>query len=139
MEKKISDLQVGDEVIISHTFKKDCISTVERLTNTQIVVKGISCKFNRESGSEVGGDKWSRHRISIATEERINKIKDRYQSEVARKYVQKLYDYWDSLPMDARLKIGDVINHINHYVEDKLEDELNEYIKTTLNINNGKD
>ena len=57
-------LEVGDKVILrGRTLSQSLVTSVERLTKTQIILKHTSTKYNRNNGDEVGGNSWSSYSI----------------------------------------------------------------------------
>lgn len=77
--KKISDLQPGDRVIVAYGWNTDSVATVDRVTKTQIILKDGS-RYN-SAGRKIGGDKWSRNHISVATEDRLAAVKLKHRNK----------------------------------------------------------
>lgn len=74
--KHISDLQVGDKVFIQSRYGQS-LDEVARITKTQVILKSSESKFRISSGTVIGGDSWSTSRISHATDEEIQKFKQK--------------------------------------------------------------
>lgn len=71
--KKLKDLQVGDDVIVTGMFCKR-ISKIEKVTKTQIIVGNT--RFRKDSGWQCGSDRWNNETISVPTEKQIVEIKE---------------------------------------------------------------
>ena len=82
------DIEVGDEVIMSHRggwHSQLSLAIVTRLTPTQIIIGG-GMRFRRKDGREVGqGDAWDwnilhhatdKYRAQLAEQKRENAVKD---------------------------------------------------------------
>ena len=61
MKNDFKSLEVGDQVIVRRSHNHDTISTIERLTKTQIILKNSGRKYKRKTGSLIGGSSWSYH------------------------------------------------------------------------------
>ena len=81
---ELKDLQAGDKVIIRNRWN-DRIGTIERVTKTQIIVNG--CKFRREDGSQINGDRWTPYRIAALTEEELRRIQKQNKKEKMKRYI----------------------------------------------------
>ena len=76
MKEWLNDLKPGDQVILgssAHT-GVDSIGKVERLTKTQIVIKGSSIRYRRIDGRRIGASCWYESWICQATQEKIAEI-----------------------------------------------------------------
>jgi len=70
----LDDIKVGDEVVVDAAmYRLDRITTVERLTKTQIILCDSTSKFQRTTGWMIGGG-WQPSRILEPTEERKQKV-----------------------------------------------------------------
>jgi hypothetical protein len=65
----LDGLKEGDEVVLVSHHARRRIARVARVTKTQIVVGAVGMKFRRQDGRMVGGDAWTRSRISKPTPE----------------------------------------------------------------------
>lgn len=103
MEKKISDLQVGDKVIL-HCRYYDKVSVVSRLTNTLIIVEGT--KYRKENGLA-----YERHNytsIDIATQDKIDAINAK---KLRNDLIYKIQKFnFHSLSMDKLQQIDKIIS-----------------------------
>lgn len=96
----LQNLKAGDPVIVSggsSGYKTDRIMTVERVTPTQIKVKGVTCKFRKDGGKEIRKpDRFSWYRRLLeATPEAVSKIRksekhSALQFDIARIGLKKL-------------------------------------------------
>lgn len=101
--KELKDLVVGDKVVVTlqqFTTTKVCISKVERLTKTLIIVNGI--KFRRCNGRRVA-DTYGCCYIKVASEEEIKKVEEETDRLRLAKNLRE-YNYY-SLPLEKLKKI----------------------------------
>lgn len=74
--KHVEKLRVGMPVVIEDKGReKRILSEVERVTDTQIVIKGFTTKFRRKDGTEVGGTSWSALCIIDATPAEMQRMR----------------------------------------------------------------
>ena len=76
MNEWLNKLEVGDTVILSHGHNRHSLMKIERFTKTQIVLDGISLKFRRDDGYQVGGLAWCMSCLREATTEMVAVIKE---------------------------------------------------------------
>ena len=102
--KELKDLQVGDEVIVRRRFSKK-VATVEKVTATQILVKGV--RYYKKNGREVGGDTWTSRYISIPKEGEIAKVRE----DTIRKEIEYFFNGTgiDSLSFNKVQQIYNII------------------------------
>ena len=67
MNSDLSEVTVGDEVLILGFPHSRELQKVTRATKTQLTVANI--RFNRNDGSQRGGTRWDRSRIYVPTAE----------------------------------------------------------------------
>lgn len=72
-EKQISDLQVGDEVLVHSTHRIEHIDKITKTTDTQLCINDI--KFRKDDGKQVGLSKRDVGYITIPTEEDRKRVK----------------------------------------------------------------
>ena len=77
MNEWLNKLEVGDTVILSHGHNRHSLMKIERFTKTQIVLDGISLKFRRDDGYQVGGLAWCMSCLQEAKPERLAEIKQK--------------------------------------------------------------
>ena len=72
----LETLKPGDTVIrsVSGMGRHSTVEVVERLTKTQIILKGISIKYRRKNGWSIGGSQWNTSALVEATPERIERV-----------------------------------------------------------------
>ena len=99
-------LNVGDKVVIDGRYGHQTLTTVERLTKTQIITsKG---KFRRSDGFSVGGDLWARELLREATPERIARI---HEKEMRAGIIYKITRLdLHSLSTDKLQQIRDILD-----------------------------
>jgi len=98
---EVTDLKVGDKVIElggGGLGSYDAVSTVDRLTKTQIITKSDH-KYRLSDGSGFSGAHWQRGLIVEPTQERIATIR---QANLARTFGH--YD-WKKLPLETLVAI----------------------------------
>lgn len=72
----LGKLKVGDMVIVSGGSMRLCtVDIVERLTKTQVIVKGMSQKYSRKNGGAIGGYSYYSTYLNQANDAAISKIK----------------------------------------------------------------
>ena len=71
--KELKDLVAGDEVLDTGTRHRR-IAKVDKVTKTQIVID--NARFRRDSGWQIGSDRWNVRRISVPTEKEISDVKE---------------------------------------------------------------
>lgn len=86
--------KVGDKICVSNGMSKN-IYSVERVTNTMVILKHYKLREYEDSKGEiyfreVGGDTWSRNSFSIATPEDYKKIKTKNNIYKLQKIVSEL-------------------------------------------------
>ena len=114
MEKHISEVNVGDKVILrNRSGRKICV--VERLTKTQIVLKDGMGKYRKSDGYLVGRGDWDFSDIIPATEELIDGI---LQSDEIRQKRHKINNFIRKVKVgglsESQLDIIlDAINQVN--------------------------
>ena len=92
-------LKAGDKVIINSTFYDDRVETIDRITNTQIVIG--SSKFKRTNGWQTGDNIWSKTRLSIGTPEKIAEIEHKQRMNAIRSYVTKHLNEFNDAQLEA--------------------------------------
>lgn len=110
-ENWLNTLKVGDKVIVSSSFVES-IDVVERLTKTQILLKNTYKKYRRNSGVEISGDKWNFTRLYEATEEAVNKIREKNKRKILINRINSLNLYL--LTTDVLEQIDSLTNDDNH-------------------------
>lgn len=90
MSNWLEQLKPGDKVIVSGlgTFGSKAVCIVERLTTTQIILCGISTRYRRNSGDEVGGDIWNRSYLMEATPHAIQEIREKTERNKAIRAIE---------------------------------------------------
>ncbi len=71
---EFEQLKVGDEVILRRQFHADAAVKIDRITATQICAS--HWRFNRDTGRQIGGDRWSKVHLKIATPEGLSAIRE---------------------------------------------------------------
>jgi len=74
MNTWLSGLQVGDRVIVEQRWQHSKVDTVERLTQTLIVLQGGE-RFRRADGTAVGSDTYSTFMLCEPTQKALDEIK----------------------------------------------------------------
>lgn len=92
-------LKAGDKVIIKSTFYDDRVETIDRITNTQIVIG--NSKFKRTNGWQVGDSIWSKTRLLIGTPEKFAEIEHKQQMNAIRSYVTKHLSEFNDAQLEA--------------------------------------
>ena len=80
-------LKAGDKVIINSSFYDDRVETIDRITNTQIVIG--NSKFKRTNGWKIGDNIWNKTYLSIGTPEKIAEIEHKQRMNAIRSYITK--------------------------------------------------
>lgn len=112
----LSNLKVGDKVVVYTNFCDDQILEVVRLTKTQILVGKEEMRFSKKDGMLVGGGAWSTTHIREAEEKEVEKIL--YNQEV-KKLLKKLHSInFNTLPLS---KIKKILNLVSKEVEDEIK------------------
>lgn len=76
----LADLKTDDKVAVQGRIR-DCIDTVLKVTNTQIVLKNGD-RFNRTTGYSIGSGSWNSAQITPVTDEiRIEVLLRKYKSQ----------------------------------------------------------
>ena len=80
MSKWLENLTPGDTVIVSGSGSAatNYTTTVERLTKTLVILNPHGTRYNRNTGSEVGGDRWHSKHIIEPTVERVAAIRAKH-------------------------------------------------------------
>ena len=92
-------LKAGDKVIINGTFHDGRVGTIDRITNTQIVIG--NSKFKRTNGLQIGDDRWSKTYLSIGTPEKIAEIEHKQRMNAIRSYVTKHLNEFNDAQLEA--------------------------------------
>ena len=92
-------LKAGDKVIINSSFYDDRVETIDRITNTQIVIG--NSKFKRTNGWQIGDNIWSKTRLSIGTPEKIAEIEHKQRMNAIRSYVTKHLNEFNDAQLEA--------------------------------------
>jgi hypothetical protein len=99
----LEDLKPGDEVACWHDYHSNPhIETVDRITNTQIVIRGM--KYNRSSGRRIGGAAYGNGRIAVAETKHYEAVERRSLQEKAR------VTRWDLLPLTTLREVSALID-----------------------------
>ena len=102
---ELENIKVGDKVIVGRGYVSDLICNVERITKTQIIVNGR--RFSKKNGRLVGGDVWSCDRLTIATDEKIEKLKRDKRRRTLKLYLQSVN--WDVLSIESLTSISELV------------------------------
>lgn len=107
MEKKLSDLVIGDKVIVSFCGDK-IISTVDKVTDTLIFVNGTSYSKNDGVSIYFGRNDYT-DRIEVATEEKNQMIeKNKLKDEI----INEINDFdFDSLNYEQIKQMHQILNN----------------------------
>lgn len=116
----LKDIKAGDKVIVYPTWGDKYIGEVERVTNTQIIVKKEG-KFRKSDGCAVGNDKWNRTFIQATTQEEIDKL---YADRMKKKQVSYIRDIVRD--HDFQFMPSDVINSIYFILKKQEESNFDE-------------
>lgn len=76
MKDNIQDLESGDSVVVCEPKAKYTLTTVDRVTNTQILVNGR--KYRKLDGSEINGIAWKYTFIKAPLQ--VNQMEETYLS-----------------------------------------------------------
>lgn len=78
MNKWLEDNKVADEVIIQRGGygRHSSIECVERLTKTQIIITGVSTRYMRSDGNQIGGSSFHGAWLKEGKPELIAKVKE---------------------------------------------------------------
>ena len=102
---ELENLKIGDWVIISGTYRKDKIATVDNITRRYIDVAGT--KYSKINGFECSFS-YGSTRIHPATEEDVKRIKEQNRKDMYARFL-KGRD-WNSYPIEVLEKVIEVIN-----------------------------
>lgn len=103
MIENFDSLKVGDKVIIYGRNKSKRISTIDKITKTQIVIGNL--KFRKSNGIQVANDTWANKCIGIASKEIIEKIEREQNIRDMRIYIEKCLDSLNYNQLEAIYKI----------------------------------
>lgn len=107
--KTLETLQAGDRVIyyFGRWQSTASVERVEKITATQIVVKGT--RFRKATGRAVG-DHYDRPRIKVGTEEEMQKVKAAYLQKVLSEKMKR--HTWSEVPLPALRKIDEILKDL---------------------------
>ena len=97
----LDSLKPGDRVIISGRWQ-DGISTVDRLTKTQILLKNGS-RYRKKDGGLVGADSYNSSQLYSPSEKRVNDIRHRKACEKIDKMA------WKMLTLETLTKVLELV------------------------------
>ena len=123
MKNDFKSLEVGDQVIVRRSHNHDTISTIERLTKTQIILKNSDKKYKRKTGSLISLSSWSYdiEYLIIADKEKIEALKS---AQEKRKCVSFLTSYeWDKFDLEFLREMIALLNLKQNCVHDKAKSE----------------
>ena len=123
MKNDFKSLEVGDQVIIRQSHNHDTISTIERLTKTQIILKNSDKKYKRKTGSLISLSSWSYdiEYLIIADKEKIEALKS---AQKKRKCVSFLTSYeWDKFDLEFLREMIALLNLKQNCVHGKGKSE----------------
>lgn len=104
MKNFIDDLKPGDTVIVSRSHHPSTLSTVVKLTKTQIILSSGS-RFRKKDGWGVGGDRWCTDRLEEATPEKVSKIQ---RMRLAQKLATTK---WYDLELNTLRKVAEILDN----------------------------
>jgi len=96
----LDSLKPGDRVIVCGRWANS-LRTVERLTKTQIVLKGS--KFRKSDGGLVGADSYNYAYLRSPTEQRVNDIMHQRACDKIGKVA------WKVLPLETLNKVLEIV------------------------------
>ena len=102
--------EVGDTIIFSGGWgTKRTITSVDRVTDTMVFVKGSSRRFNRKSGHEAGAG--SVGRISWATPEDVISVEKENKLRELRNRADDIN--WRKLPVEVLEEVVAIVDRFN--------------------------
>jgi hypothetical protein len=99
-ERTLDGVQVGDEVVLAFGWDSQRLAVVERLTPTQVIVKGAGQRFKRPSGHAIGGHST----IWLATDEDRQRLRLR---DIRRRLTLTT---WDHITDDVVKQVWALVN-----------------------------
>ena len=121
MKNNFKSLEVGDQVIVRRSLNPDTYATIDRLTETRIILKNSDNKYSRETGILVSGSSWSIKYLIIADKEKIEALKS---AQEKRKCVSFLTDFkWDMFDLEFLREMIALLNLKQNCVHGKGKSE----------------
>lgn len=103
MNNDLSNLKVGDEVILSQRFNNDRVVKIEKITPKGFIKIGNYLFY--PNGKERGGNRWYPCHISIATKEKTEIIKRKSFCRQTLNFLHELKE----ITYDQAVKIMEVL------------------------------
>jgi hypothetical protein len=112
-ETKLRDLKVGDHVCFhgGGFSSRVEVKTVERVTKTQIIVQGSTCKYRRDGGGKVSASQWDSGRISVITERTVKGIIEQVKRAKVDNCITALENF-KNVPSDELIRHLDEITRL---------------------------
>ena len=114
MTKELSELGVGDHVILSRRDCLKCVRKIERVTKTQIAISGSLSRYRRDSGSRTGQSDFYYESISVPEEGEIERC-------ITAIRIQKIKNYLKNYPW-LRIENEEMLNKIKEMLPIQKED-----------------
>lgn len=109
MAEDLNSLKVGDKVILYGRYRSKGIATVDRITETQIVIDDGN-KFRKSDGMQVGHNMWSNYScIAIATKERVEKMECERYTRNMRNYIEGCLNRFNDKQLESICQLVDTI------------------------------
>lgn len=100
----LQKLQPGDTVVLSGQFGlPGTVETVERVTKTQIILKGSNSRYRRDDGFLKGGSVWNNGILRKPTPERVKKIHNHNRRRKIQAYINNFC--WGDMPLESLEKV----------------------------------
>ena len=116
-EKRICDLQVGDEVLVHPTHRVEYIDKITKITNTQLCINDI--KFRKDNGKQVGLSKWDAGYIIIPTEADRQRLKLNIARKNLKAMMETLSEKIKYLTNEEIEILYPIVRNVFHNIKDK--------------------